>query len=68
MTGGSMEGKQQVPMDMIAKLDQAMAAVSNMAIMLGDYRRKLRQEGFTDEQAMSLVIEFQQAILSNEKK
>ncbi len=39
----------------LASLDQARAALGDWAQMLGDYRAKLEQAGFTREEAVELV-------------
>jgi hypothetical protein len=51
-------------MEMIAAMDQAMAASVQMAALMATYRKNLRDQGFSDKDAMQLVIEFQRAMLT----
>ena len=47
------------PLKTQINMEQAAAALSGFAIVLGDYFKELRRQGFTREEAMELVVEYQ---------
>lgn len=61
------EKKPMGPLELIAALDQAMAASASIAALLANYKRELRRHGFTEEQAMDLTIEYQRIVLTQAK-
>ncbi len=52
------------PLEMIAALDQAMAGLVNIAGILWNYKKALKQEGFTEQEAFQLVVEYQRIVLT----
>lgn len=52
------------PLEMIAMLDQATAGVASIAGLLWAYKRALKHEGFSEQDAFRLVIEYQRIILT----
>lgn len=58
------------PADPIAELDQALAGMRHMALILRTYYDELRNQAFTENDAMQLTLNYQghlaaQAIASN---
>jgi hypothetical protein len=53
------------PDEMTHLLDQMIAALDNMAKVLWDYKVALIREGFTEDQAMAMVIQYQATFLSS---
>jgi hypothetical protein len=55
---------ERVPVvDLVAALDQATAALVDVARMLGDYRRGLIAAGFEPDEALELCIEVQREVI-----
>lgn len=49
--------------DPLAALDQLLATVADVAKVVGAYYHALREQGFTDVQALELTVVYQLAIL-----
>lgn len=49
--------------DLVAALDQARAALVDVAQMLGDYRGRLIAAGFAPDEALELCIEVQREVI-----
>jgi len=52
--------------DLIARLDQAGAALRDIARVLVDYRSELVDAGFDRDEAMELVLDLQRGIMLSE--
>lgn len=57
-----MEPEQPIR-DLVALLDQARAALTDVALLLADYRRQLIDAGFDRDDALELCVELQRAII-----
>jgi hypothetical protein len=53
-----MSDDEQVP-DLLASLDQLVAGLRARAFLLGGYMRGLLDAGFTRDEALAIVIEYQ---------
>lgn len=53
------------PEEMMQILDQMSAALTNTAKVLWDYKIALMKEGFTEDQAMILVVNYQSNIMGS---
>lgn len=62
-----MGDERQPISDLTAALDQAGAALADVAGMLGDYRRQLVDAGFTPDEALELCAELQQAAIFRDR-
>jgi len=60
-----MSGPNSSSPDVIHALDQATGGTSVLAALLGAYYRQLLSERFNPDQAMTLVLDYQQAMLHN---
>jgi hypothetical protein len=49
--------------DVIAQLDQAAAGSRNLAALFGAYFRYLIDQGFSRDEALCMVIEYQHIVL-----
>lgn len=49
--------------DLVAALDQATAALRDVAHLLGDYRAELVASGFSSDQALELCLDMQRAVI-----
>ena len=51
------------PEESVHAFDQMGAVINNMAVLLGDYFKKLQQQGFSREEAFEMTLECQQVLL-----
>lgn len=55
--------KEVIDIDLIGAFDQLDATLRDFAPVIYNYKKNLEEQGFTSEEAMQLVIAFQQSVL-----
>lgn len=55
-------------MDIIHAFEQAQAFLKDMPPLLMNYKKELKKQGFTDEEAFTLVRDYQKTLFTHANK